>query len=502
MTPNDDRVVLAEALPNYPSNPPYHPNVVYPEYPFRLVPGAISDTPNPSYAAVRELLRALEFDAAHYGTAAWNPLGELAKPGQTVLLKPNWVTHRVHGIAEGVEQILDCLVSHTAVLRALADYAMIAVGPAGTVVIADAPIQGTAFETLLERSMMPFVSEFYARHAQTRFEIRDLRQEGVLTAPDGRILEHHHLPGDPLGYARVDLGRRSALTAIDKTARLYRSLDYDEADTLGAHTNGRHQYLIARSVLAADCVINVPKLKTHIKAGITAALKNLVGINGHKAYLPHYRLGAPAERGDEYPLRNWFLKIKSQYRYRLAHYPPLVREPLRRTGNFLLSLSLANKPANDVGGADPYLVTGGNWHGNDTTWRMVIDLNHILRYADADGTLHPTPCRRVLSVVDGLVGGEGNGPLSPRPRALGYLVGGFNPLTIDAVCAQLIGMDWRKLALLREGAPLLGYTGDLDRVEVHDANGRRCWLAELPSADFVAPRGWQGHVELNKRTTA
>jgi len=32
-------------------------------------------------------------------------------------------------------------------------------------------------------------------------------------------------------------------------------------------------------------------LKLHRKAGITCALKNLIGINGNKEYLPHHRLG-------------------------------------------------------------------------------------------------------------------------------------------------------------------------------------------------------------------
>lgn len=499
MTSSDETVYLVEAPPTYPDTPPYHPGEAYPEYLFRDVAGAVSTAPNLTYAAVRQLLHTLGLDAARWNTPAWNPLGDLVGPGQTVLLKPNWVTHRVHGVSEGSEHVLDCLVTHTAVLRVLIDYALIAVGPQGTVVVADAPIQGTSFELLLERANIPQLLAFYAQHTGTHIEIRDLRQEGVITAPDGRILEHQRLMGDPLGYARVDVGRRSALLTIDKTARLYRSLDYDEADTLGAHTNGKHQYLIARSVLGADCVINVPKLKTHIKAGVTAALKNLVGMNGHKAYLPHYRLGAPDERGDEYPLRNWFLKMKSQYRYRLAHYPAFVREPIRRTGNLFLSLSLPKEPVGDVGGADPYLVSGGNWYGNDTTWRMVVDLNQILRYADQDGVLHDTPQRKVLSVVDGLVGGEGNGPLSPRPRPLGALVAGFNPLTIDAVCARLIGFDWRKLALLRDGAALLGYAGDLDQIVVRGVDGPVRQLTDLPAADFVAPRGWQGHVELSER---
>ncbi|GEM_PF-5703185 len=31
-------------------------------------------------------------------------------------------------------------------------------------------------------------------------------------------------------------------------------------------------------------------MNSHMKAEITCALKNFVGINGHKDYLPHFRL--------------------------------------------------------------------------------------------------------------------------------------------------------------------------------------------------------------------
>jgi uncharacterized protein (DUF362 family) len=55
-------------------------------------------------------------------------------------------------------------------------------------------------------------------------------------------------------------------------------------------------FLIARDILEADLVVNVPKLKAHKKAGITCCLKNLIGINGNKEYLPHHRKGA-AEAG-------------------------------------------------------------------------------------------------------------------------------------------------------------------------------------------------------------
>ena len=38
------------------------------------------------------------------------------------------------------------------------------------------------------------------------------------------------------------------------------------------HSAGRHRYLIAREIIEADLVINLPKLKTHKKSGVTGAL--------------------------------------------------------------------------------------------------------------------------------------------------------------------------------------------------------------------------------------
>ena len=67
------------------------------------------------------------------------------------------------------------------------------------------------------------------------------------------------------------------------------------------HAPGRHQYLVAREVIEADVIVNLPKLKTHKKAGVTCALKNLIGINGNKEYLPHHRVGGAERGGDCYP---------------------------------------------------------------------------------------------------------------------------------------------------------------------------------------------------------
>src|ERR1022692_1434372 len=50
---------------------------------------------------------------------------------------------------------------------------------------------------------------------------------------------------------------------------------------------GAHRYAVGNTVLSADVILNVPKLKTHMKTGMTGALKNFVGIVGSKDFLPH-----------------------------------------------------------------------------------------------------------------------------------------------------------------------------------------------------------------------
>ena len=49
----------------------------------------------------------------------------------------------------------------------------------------------------------------------------------------------------------------------------------------------------------------------------------------------------------------------------------------------------------------------GAWDGNDTIWRMVVDLYSII--------LKNGP-RKFFSVIDGVIGGESNGPFCPIPK--------------------------------------------------------------------------------------
>jgi uncharacterized protein (DUF362 family) len=91
------------------------------------------------------------------------------------------------------------------------------------------------------------------------------------------------------------LGQHSAFHEISNLCHLLYGAEYETSELRSHHHDDIHEYLISRTVIEADCVINLPKLKTHKKTGITVSMKNLVGINGNKNWLPHHREGTPAQ---------------------------------------------------------------------------------------------------------------------------------------------------------------------------------------------------------------
>jgi hypothetical protein len=149
-------------------------------------------------------------------------------------------------------------------------------------------------------------------------------------------------------------------------------------------------------------------------------------------------------------------------------------------------------------------VRSGNWYGNDTTWRMVLDLNRILQHADSDGRFGARPSRRFLSVVDGIVGGEGNGPLDATPRPTGVVLTGTNPVAVDLACARIMGFDSRKIPMLAQALaphflPLVDFVESDVSVRSNDpAFHQPLSLVRGSLPGYAAHFGWAGHIELTE----
>ena len=89
-----------------------------------------------------------------------------------------------------------------------------------------------------------------------------------------------------------------------------------------------------------------------------------------------------------------------------------------------------------------------------------------------------------LTIVDGIVAMEGNGPNSGTPRQMGLLLAGENPVAVDTVAAYLAGIPADLLPVERE-ARRRGLPGtELDRIELTAA------LTDMVAAPpFVLPEG-------------
>jgi len=484
-------VAVSSGHHGYPSERPYSPEVLYPEYPFGRV--TLAKEANPAYDGVRDALRLLGLDAGHWGQSAWNPLGEMIRPGNTVVLKPNFV----RDFRETQGGHADCLITHGAIIRAVLDFVYIALKGSGRIIVADAPQNDADFEAIRRIAGLHEIQGFYRDGAQFNVEVYDLRPERARKV-NGVIVGHEQLPGDPAGYVKVDLGRQSMFAEVENLCHLLYGSEYDTSEIRRHHTAGVHEYLISRTILDADCIINLPKLKTHKKTGITACMKNLVGINGNKNWLPHHRLGTPSQGGDQFADDGMRHDVERKVMACFRRLFPLLgfmravaARPLKTLGQSIF------------GDTNTDTIRSGNWYGNDTTWRMVIDLNRVLMYVDRDGRLRDAPARRILSIVDGIVGGEGNGPLDPTPRQLGDVIAGLNPVITELACARWMGFDYKRLPVLSHAMddahalPLTKIRYDqvncVSNVGQYDRPLSQCTATAGP---FMPHFGWRGHIEI------
>ena len=491
----DGRVAVAHhAGAVYPELPPFHPATAYPEYPF--APDAVSLEPNDAYALVRESLRLLGLDAARFGMREWNPLGAYIRPGDTVVLKPNWVVHEHRAGGS-----LDSVITHSSIIRAAADYVWIALKGTGRILVADAPLPSADFGALQDRTGMAEMAAFLVREG-VPLEVRDLRRVLHVYTADDILGSSSRVPlaGDLEGYATVDLGGDSEFAPLGDPSGLY-GADYDRQETIRHHLRDRHEYLIARTVLKADVIVGLPKMKVHRKVGATLNLKNLVGINGDKNYLPHFQIGAPSRGGDEFPdsigsaaKTVYALRRRMVDRLLTSGNPALEKAyVLARRGYHVLKHPL---------GMSREVIQAGDWYGNDTAWRMVLDLNKILHYATPDGQMTHRVQRRFFSVLDGVVAGEGEGPLVPDSKRCGLVLAGANPLATDLAALRMMGLDWSRLRLYRRAVALekrLLLEGGVAAVRLVSGDPdliRRSTSASDRLFALRPPRGWLGNCEF------
>lgn len=413
----------------YPERSPYHPGHSYPEYPFNQNDYIISNECD-IYDAVRRVLYLIGLDHKHYDKPEWNPLGDLVNKDSKVLITPNLVYDKPH-------DLLDVMITHPSVLRPILDYLFIAMKGRGTIVIGDCPIQGTDFNRLMENGYYSLVA-FYDQFPDFKIEIIDFRNSRVAQDDKGIITKKFTLEGDPNGYTEIDLAKKSMINEISHLTKRFRVNMYDPRVMKENHSENKHRYLVANTVLDADLIISATKLKTHKLAGITGALKSVVGLMGRKDCLPHHTLGSIVYGGDQYrypSIRKWTISklldiIDSTEKYWV-----------RRSLNFFIEKiyqSTKRFPFKDR-------AMNGNWYGNDTLWRMILDIFHIVLYKSSNHKPDRKEPRQFLTIVDGVISGEKQGPMNPTAKNTKWIFGSLDPVAVDLVSCEMMGFDYRKI---------------------------------------------------------
>ncbi len=400
-------------------------------------------------------------------------LNEASLKGKKVLLKPNWVRHSVKPTDEL------CLRTHDNFILAALEV-VISKSPA-SIVIGDAPVQGCRWDRMITQEFIQSVENISKKYS-TPVELKDFRRVVFYASENQNITDRNSLDD----YIIFDVGKESYLEPITSDDKnLFRVTQYDPDRFTQSHKKGMHKYCITKELFEADVVISLPKVKTHQKAGITAALKNLVGVNGDKDFLPHHRIGGTGMGGDCYPGKN-YLRYTAELLQDKAnkHLGKPVYKFWVRLSAMIWRFSRPRKT--------DHLAAG--WYGNDTTWRMVMDLNKIVNFGKRNGTISDTPQRLLFSLCDGIVGGQGDGPLKPDPLNLGIVCFTNDSARADVSLATLMGMDVDKIPLLVAAKSFM-----TDRKITIKYDGKEVSIDELRnhSVDAIPPPGWVTYLKAS-----
>jgi len=466
---------------HYCKEAPFDPPAAYPELPFVKK----INKENSVYPMVRNLLWKIGLDAENFKTENWNPFKEIIKPGDKVLIKPNLVTH-IHYLGQ---ESLYGSITHGSFIRPIIDYVHLAQKGNGSIVVADNPVEHTDFESIMRfTGIKRMVEELYSK-GYDGLEVVDLRPKVLKEAKNGEFYYDSQI-GDPLGYVEIDLGGDSLFAEFDNKPNIHyftladKTVDHVDPKFKGKsatddfHNSNSHKYIVSKSILDADVIINIAKMKTHCKAGVSLTLKNMIGMVYEKNCMPHHRPGIPPD-GDACPFypASHYIASRKLYIKVLRKWLQIHRFPgFRAFRNFLQrNRILIGKH-----------IEHGNWKGNDTIWRTILDLNRIAIYADKNGAMCEFPQRKYFAIIDGIVGQQGEGPMNGNPVVASTLIGGFNPVMVDALAIMKMGIRLDLIKSITEAIKIDKY-----KLYKNEDHFPKTSTLEHGGLNFDVPLGWR-----------
>ena len=455
----------------------------YPKFPY-------DDFNHSVYQTLRALFKA-------WGKDADNPFEEWVESGDVVVIKPNWVMD-----LNPLGYDTNSLITNSAIIKCVIDWAARALDGVGTIIIGDAPLQGCDFEKLVRISRVGELVELARKkYPGIVFELEDwrltvMRRSDSALAVKASAVQRQRDDYDDAVSERcvlVDIGKDSFLEDICDYCEKFRVTCYKKSLMLPHHRPGKHEYLVTKRVQQAKLMINLPKMKTHIKAGLTCALKNLIGINGHKEFLPHHIRGPYFRGGDCYCRTHILRSLHDRLYDRVWEHYMQMSALKRKLGYFVLDVL---RGIGCLTGSD--FISAGSWSGNETVWRTTLDLNHILYFSEYSPG-------HILTIVDGIIAGQGQGPLKPTPKAAGILAVGENPAYVDAVIAKIMGYNISRIptvynAIYNRRSKFGGaFLSDFKIVSLLSGGEPQVTnFDDLPNLNFTKPKYWRRADVISK----
>lgn len=411
------------------------------------------------YDIIRDLFVEMNLDKENIGKKSWNPFKDFIKEGNNVVIKPNLVNH-FNPCKNGNT---DSLITNFAIIRPIIDYVLIALNNTGKVIIGDAPVQECNFDEVkklynLEEGINCYNAKGYS------VELKDFRKNN----------------NSEVECTIIDLKKDSEFVETDNLSYKYAITNYNLKYMHEHHSNEKHEYLISNDILMADVIINLPKPKCHRKAGMTACLKNFIGANAKKEFIPHHRTGSIKSGGDEYP-ENSFIKLLLSTVSNYSYTRNIFIRFLIKIMNYILRILKKSR----------YLE--GSWYGNDTIWRSILDINKIVMYSDKKGKMKTKPQRVILNIADMIISGEKEGPLMPSNKNVGIVVASFNAINMDSTIASIMGFDSQKIKYIKNGYKLKKYKLANSTKYINYSFGKRVNVGNY-NKHFIATDGWSDYL--------
>ncbi len=87
-----------------------------------------------------------------------------------------------------------------------------------------------------------------------------------------------------------------------------------------------------------------------------------------------------------------------------------------------------------------------------------------------------------ITIMDAVIGMEGNGPNAGDPRKVGLIIAGFDGVALDAVASTIIGFDPMKVPIIRYAHERKLGTADMNSINVSGED-----ISKVTVSDFVKP---------------